>query len=445
MFEQNSDQVVVEPKPDASEPAIFSNYELRSWEFTPRIYKILAGSAIFNLLVVAVFAQTNILTMKGCASPFVGRVCQVLDTVYIGAMLYGTERDYVDVAYERIDLGNADITFIDVSGEGPQLTYPEGYFQLANPEQYAAMVAQADSFDNGFAGLGSTPAPGNELMNTTPRLPRSNPNVVRGREPVSPFEIEGDDEDETPANNNTRRPGGRTTANANTGGDNGDVAQANTNTNTQQEVVIPGSVDINRRPLVDLGNYVNELQQKNEINLQADFVVDAHGTLDKNGRLDPKTFRYVVAKSPDENMISVVQESIEALNVAGYMQYLKDLSGKDFRLQLQQDADNISAVVQSEMESDTRARSIKSAIDLAISIAKTQKNRPDASQNNKDELVLLEGTTVVTDGRRVIIRFNLPKEVAHPMIQRKLAEQAAEAKKPSGNAVINSTSNTAAR
>ncbi|MBA2379849.1 MAG: hypothetical protein H0V76_09790 [Blastocatellia bacterium] len=432
----------MEQKPDATEPAIFEQYEIKPWEFTPRIYKILAGSAILNLLIVAVFAQTNILTMKGCASPFVGRVCQVLDTVYIGAMLYGTERDYVDVAYERIDLGNADITFIDVSGQGPQLTYPEGYFQIANPEQYAALVAQADGLDSGFSPLGPTPPPATDLFKTTPRLPRSNRNIVRGAEPKSPFEIEGD-EDETPTNNNTRRPGRGTTANANTGNNNADVAQANNN--TQTEVVIPTGVDINRRPMVDLGNYVNELQQNNEINLQAEFVVDAQGRLDKDGRLDPKTFRYTVAKSPEENMVSVVQESIEALNVAGYLQYLKDLSGKDLRLQIRQDAENITGIVQSEMESDTRARSIKSAIDLAISIAKTQKTGPNATQNNKDELILLEGTKIETDGRRVIIRFSLPKGVAHPMIQRKLAEQAAEANKPSGNAEVRSDSSTAAR
>src|SRR5690606_23860072 len=84
-----------------SDDVLFDNYEIKTWEMSPRIYKILAVSAAVNLLALVVFAQTNVLTMKGCESPFVGRVCQVLDTVYVGAVLFGTERDYIDAEYER--------------------------------------------------------------------------------------------------------------------------------------------------------------------------------------------------------------------------------------------------------------------------------------------------------------------------------------------------------
>src|SRR5690606_38318060 len=107
------------PVPD--DGVLFNNYEIKTWEMSPRLDKILAASAIFNILAVVVIAQSNLLTMKGCDSPFVGRVCQVLDTVYVGAVLFGTERDYIDVVYDRIDLGSAEITMIDVSNEGPQL------------------------------------------------------------------------------------------------------------------------------------------------------------------------------------------------------------------------------------------------------------------------------------------------------------------------------------
>jgi hypothetical protein len=132
MFEQQSYTPGAEaPQPD--DGVLFRNYEIKPWEMSPRLYKILAASAIFNILAVVVIAQSNLLTMKGCESPFVGRVCQVLDTVYVGAVLFGTERDYIDVEYDRIDLGSAEITMIDVSNEGPQLQYPEGYFQLSEP------------------------------------------------------------------------------------------------------------------------------------------------------------------------------------------------------------------------------------------------------------------------------------------------------------------------
>ncbi|MBL8183532.1 MAG: hypothetical protein JNK51_01300 [Blastocatellia bacterium] len=449
MFEQHLyEQELLAPEPQTGD--LFQNYEIKSWEFSPRIYKILASSVIINVLAFVIIGQTNLLTMKGCDSPFVGRVCQVLDMAYIGAVMFGTERDYVDAAYERIDLGEADITMIDVSGEAPPLSYPEGYFQIANPQEFAMLKAQSENPGSGYLapGIPAGPSSGPNMLSTVPKLPRANPNAVKGDVPKSPFSIE-DDEGETvgKAGNRGRPgklPGDPTNANANV-----DQQVADSNTNSNTPTVNPtdpvSGVEINKRPMVDLGNFVNELQANKEVNLQSEFIVNAQGKLDKNGRLDPKTFRFVEAKSVDENMIAVVKESIEAINVAGYLQYLKDLSGKDFRLQLQQDAENISAVVQSEMETDTRARSVKSAIDLAISIVKTRKTAADADQNDKDDLLLLENAKVEVDGKKVIIRFAVPKAVAHPMIQRKLAEQAAEAKKPSGNAMIKPNDNTAAK
>jgi hypothetical protein len=94
MFEQqlfDTDETVRPVESD--ETGLFGNYEIRSWELSPRIYKILGASAIANLLALLVFAQTSLLTMKGCDSPLVGSVCQALDTVYVGAMLFGTDRE----------------------------------------------------------------------------------------------------------------------------------------------------------------------------------------------------------------------------------------------------------------------------------------------------------------------------------------------------------------
>src|SRR5882724_10450338 len=79
----------------------FYQYELRSWDLGPRVYKILAISGVANLLVFFIFTATPILTMKGCDSPFVSSVCQVLDTMYVGSTIFGTERDYVDAVYDK--------------------------------------------------------------------------------------------------------------------------------------------------------------------------------------------------------------------------------------------------------------------------------------------------------------------------------------------------------
>ena len=453
MFEQESyDKATVQVR-SQPEGELFSRYEIKNWEFSPLIYKILAASAVLHLAVLVFIAQTNVLTMRGCDSPWVGRVCQVVDMAYVGALLYGTEREYVDEAYENIDLGEAEITYIDVTGVTPPLSYPEGYFQIANPVQYAMLRQTAENpaaFQPGF-----TPIPNNDadLLKIQPNPPTANPNAYND-DSSSLFKVE-DSPSASGGFANRKGRGGRIRPgnNVNTAPKNPDaentVADNNTNAQPTPQVTTPtdpiAGVEINKRPMVDLGNWVNEKVEKKEVDLQTQFLVNAKGKLDKNGRLDPKTFSYVTAMSSDEDMVEVVKRSIEALNVAGYLQYLKELSGKDFDLLLQQDADNISAVVQSEMETDRRANSIKTGIDLLISIAKSRKTAADADQNDKDDLMLLENARVETDGKKVVIKFTVPKAVAHPMIQRKLAEQAAANLKPSGLTPTHTENNTAVK
>lgn len=434
---------------DAAEPArpepgdLLYNYELKTWDLNPRIYKILAVSAIANILALVVIAQTNMLTMRGCDSPFVGRVCQVLDTVYVGKVLLGTEREYIDAEYDRIDLGDADITMIDVSNMEAPLSYPEGYFQIANPEQFAAVQAASNNPMMGFTPPGVMPNPtiGPDMLNTQPILPKPNKDAVKGNLPDSLFEVEG----ENPTTANGGRKGGKK---GNTKPD-PDQTASNSNTNTETPKADPtsaiSSVEINKRPMVDLGNYVMELKEKNAVNLESEFVIAARGKLDKTGKLDRSSFRYLNASSSDEKLIEVVKESIEAINVAGYLQYLEQLSGKDLEFLFTQDAENLTALIQSEMESETRAQAVKTWLQIGLDWTRSKKEAEDATQDDKDGLELLKNAKIEVQGKKVVINFAVPKTVAHPMIQRKLAELAAENKKPSGNAVIKRNDNTAAR
>ena len=455
MFEQESyDKATV--RADSQPGELFHNYEIKNWVFSPTMYKLLAFSAILNLAVLGFVAQTNVLTLRGCDSPWVGRVCQVLDMAYVGAMIYGTDREFVDEAYENIDLGEADITFIDVTGDTPPLSYPEGYFQVANPVQFQ-MLKQMEANPAGmpnpiqaYTPPTSTMGGGEpDLLKIQPNIPAANPNAFKDDSSTGLFKV-----DSTPPSSGrvarNKGRGGKIRPDSNTNTIKPDeTTVAGSNTNTQAAPPITSSTDpvagpdINRRPMVDLGNWVNESVEKKEVDLQTEFLVNAKGKLDKDGRLDQKTFQWVQATSPNEKMIEVVKRSIEAINVAGYLQYLKDMSGKDFNFQIQQDADNISAVVLSEMESDTRAKSIKSGLDLAISIAKLKKQAENADQNDKDDLVLLENAKVETDGKRIVLKFVVPKVIAHPMIQRKLAEQAAANLKPSGSGPKHLENNTA--
>jgi len=85
MFEQ--ELYNAEPAEKPQEGDLFYNYERTNWDIGPRIYKILAFSAVLNLAVLGFIAQSDVLTRRGCDSPWVGRVCQVLDMAYVGSGL----------------------------------------------------------------------------------------------------------------------------------------------------------------------------------------------------------------------------------------------------------------------------------------------------------------------------------------------------------------------
>jgi len=120
------------------------------------------------------------------------------------------------------------------------------------------------------------------------------------------------------------------------------------------------------------------------------------------------------------------------MNDSGYLQYLKDLSGKDLTIQITQDDTNVKAVIQSQLESDARAQTVSSGLSFLINFKKQEKESAFADENDKDDLVLLQNAAVKAQGRILMIGFNIPKADLQRMIQRKLAEQRNQPKQPDG-------------
>ncbi len=303
MFEQESYNQELSEVP--THPGdLFHNYEIRNWNFTPRLYKILAGSAIFNILSLFVIASSGMLTTRGCDSPFVGRVCQVLDTVYIGSVLFGTESEFADVDYAKTELEDADVTFVDVTGVTPPLNYPAGYFQLANPEQQFSNVTDPIA-GNGFIAPGipySNPTIGGKgLINTPPITPNANPNAIEGDLPTDPLGTSTDNP--TIPRGRKGRRGGRITdsntiANSNTDPGNSNTNSANPAPGTTAENADEAKEDrfgvfINKRPMrIEAQDSLEKIESQT-VKLDSPFKVVISGTLGPGK--DGKT---IVLKNP---------------------------------------------------------------------------------------------------------------------------------------------------
>ena len=465
------------------EQELFKTYEVKNWDLSARIYKILAASVAVNILALLIFGQTNLLTQKGCDSPLVEKVCQVLDTVYVGSSILTTNKDYIDDPnYEKTELTDADITWIDQTGV-EKFKYPDGYRALANPELMQPQeIPNADgSFPANIPGIpNSTIGGGGNLMNEPQVLPPANSKAVTNL-PDSPFSFGG-------ANPTVKQPKFRQpkpykfpksnnidpTRNNQTLSDSSpnklDLSDKTakkenkpkqTNPTTENNPTIDknepvAGIVINKEPLNNLKVYVNDLQSKNQLNLSSPFSVQAKGKLNKDGKIDSKNFKFTQAKSSDENMVAVVKKSIESINDSGYLQYLSNLSGKDLEFNFNQDGKSLSAVIQSELESDTRANTVSGLLKLAISLSKSKKekaiasmqadNKPEEAQNLQneiDDLEILKNAKITPDGKKVIIEFVVPQDIAAKMIQRKLNEpEKPEVKKQSTAQITDGNKNT---
>ncbi|HNQ14164.1 MAG TPA: hypothetical protein PKM58_01285 [Pyrinomonadaceae bacterium] len=430
---------------------LFTNYELKTWDYSPRIYKILAFSAIFNILAILVVGQSNLLTRKGCDSPLVGKVCTVIDAVYLGGTVLTTTSRTVDEAYTPTELTSDDeVTFINVAD---QLTYPEGYFSLANPESALGQDPTVDL--NGFGTIdnGTNPiAPGipnNPTVNPTnptTKSPLSKPQVLPRQPKGRVVSDLPDDPLGDMTDNPTVNPKDKPTRPRITG-----TPDPKANANKEAEALknldpTNGEVEINRRPLKNLAKKVKDSVGKG-MSLTTPFNVQAKGKLTEEGKIDSKNFNFTKSQG-DERLVEIVKESVAAISDSGYLQYLKLLSGKNLDLQVTQDATGVNATVQSEMESDTRASSVSTLLSFAIGEFKKKKEKAIAEMQNDpakaqevldeiDDLELLKAASVKTDGKKIVLQFFVPQETAAKLIERKLnAPDTPDEKKPNSAAQI---------
>jgi len=266
------------------EKEIFKHYEIKNWNYSPRLYKILGAAAIFNLLTLFVMGQTDMLTTRGCDSPMVSRVCQVIDTIYIGSVLLGEDSEFVSKDYENNELADADITYIDVTGETPPLKYPEGYFALANPDEFAAMQNTDFLMTNPtIPGIPTNPTIQNstDLMSMPQVVPTPNDNAIKGTIPDSPFSFSTNPIGRTPPMKRVRIPKPPKIKNTSPGklpnfeGYTMAENKANTNavkdkTDNPQKPVesdVVKEIEINKKPFEELGDSLNDKLAKKEVYL----------------------------------------------------------------------------------------------------------------------------------------------------------------------------------
>jgi hypothetical protein len=428
---------------------LFESYEIKSWEVSPRLYKILGASVLLNLMFVFVAGQTD-LTQKGCDTPFGSGICQVLNTVYIGSTMLGSDSEYVSKEYVKNELEDADITYIDVSSETPPLKYPEGYFALANPNDFAAMQnTDFSAMPTDMSNFPMSPpvSSSTDLMNTPQVVPTPNNDAVKGTIPDSPFSFGGTNPiAKTPPpyrggkirNYNTKipkiknespktLPSDDELAGKTKDKDVKDKTEEEQSDKKQPEVGSDAvtAVEINKKPLEDFAEAVlakTAVENKEKIDLTKPFMVVMDGVISKDGKFVREKSKYVKSAG-DQEMIDVAKEAIEAIGNSGLLGYLRNLDVEKINFTLIQDDKQIYAIIASDQKTPERANTLTSGFNGLLKSAFLL-DSTGMKKLGDDEKVLLNSAKTSSKDKQFILNFAMPKKDAHDMINRNLEKEA---------------------
>jgi hypothetical protein len=422
-----------------NEKDFLQGYEIKNWEFSPRIYKIMAAAAVFNVLGLLVLAQTNIMSTSACESPFVNRVCSVLDAVYVGSKLMAGEKDYVVKDYNETEIQDADVVWVDSTNAEPQMSYPTGYFEIANRDELAAERLAQEMAENGYNTTPYTPGTippstppaytppsvtrrplpkgrGSSLVNKKPVYPKKKDNITKGK--VDDDLYETDAEEDVADKDNKAEDKDK----------NEDKNPIRDKTVTDSNPVT--EVEINKKPLQDFADNVVDKWAKKEIDLNKQFVVRMVGRIKPDGRLDAKNSKFDTdAEKGDQKMIDLAKGAIEAVGDSGWLTYLKNLGATEIVITVMQNEDNIVARIESPMKTESEARTMASGMNMLLSTTK------QLVKLGEDETKLLNAAKQSTsNGKVFILDLQMTKPEAQEIINRKLNEAwAKKQKEQNGN------------
>ena len=425
---------------NTEETEFLKNYEVKSWAFTPYLYKVLAASVVVNLLFIAIVAQGDLLRTRACDSPFVGKVCQVLDTVYIGSVLLGTDTEYSNYDYEKTMIEDSDdVIFNNLSGTDP-VVYPAGYFALANPEQYQVIDEMNPSA--GFPGSTfpyvAPPAAGfpNSTVNPTITNPTT-PNPIAPNPIAPPIKRGGGVLGKQPKYPKPRKnpianlpdsiDDNATADNGKKTGDDKDktkpeddkaVAQ---DSNKVKSDPVEEKEGFNKQPIEDFGNKYSDLILKKEIDINAPFEVEVTTKLDENGKFIKPVM--TAKEGSDPKMTNLAKEAIAVFSDSKLLKPLYDVGGRDLKIKFAQDKDNLQVIIFTQTASDTRAKTLSSLLGAYL------KAKPP--KEGSDEAELFGKIQQSTQDKNFIINFVIPNDEKSAMIFKNLQKLQEKAKNQS--------------
>lgn len=350
---------------------LLENWEINREPRWPILSRLAAASLVLHAALVA-------------SAIYVPGVRSALNLAYLFS-----DTKYVDEEYNRTAVGErAEI--IDLAHE--KFQYPEGYFSTGavEPDPLAPQIIMEQ------------PAP----VFTPPKpIPTPTPTPTPTPEP-------------TPAASPTPQPSASPSGTA----ADGTVAADKTKEEAEKElnkiaaehnVARPDENKINKRPLKDWLARANELKVKGELDLNGIIEVVIEADRNPQGRLLNAN---VVQKTGDPRLIEVTKDLVSAISDSGALMFLVDPKRPNevqrLRLTIRMDAAEVTAKVESEVESPERAKEMAEGYNGMLALGQL------TTKAEKDESILYKSTKVSYNGKQVTVDFKLPRADAATMLSK---------------------------
>ncbi|GIU82317.1 MAG: hypothetical protein D6687_09220 [Acidobacteria bacterium] len=428
---------------------IFHEYEIKGWKYSDWLYKGIIASVLIHVLSIALISQVDLFGSKACDSPYIGKVCQVLDTVYVATKFLGTDTEFSSREYEKTELTeDLEVTFVDVTD---RFTYPPGYFALAREmsEQNSFSVTENNQIPgiplditqpqtlptpNPNPVIGDLPKP--PSLNDTspkPKRPRNRPlpDFSKRTENKTPDALANIDEKKIPTLNPTQNDiNVASNANPNVNANQSVSQNANQNTNvnadqTAQEKKLEEEKLFNKKPLEDFGIKYGTAILNKELDLNAPFEIEIKANLNEFGKLIDAT--YSAKPESDAKMVEVAKEAISAFSDSQLLRTLYDVGIRSVKITFSQNKEHLQAVITSDAGTPNRASSIRSSVSLIIRGALSNMN-PES-----DEAKLISRAEITSQGNLFVVNFKIPHNEKMELIEKNLRSLQEKQKKPNSD------------
>lgn len=176
---------------------------------------------------------------------------------------------------------------------------------------------------------------------------------------------------------------------------------------------------INRQPLRELGEYIKNKVESNEVDFDKPFKVVLEGVLTNDGRFDREKSKFI-SSDGDAQMVEVAKNAIEAIGDSGVFTYLQNFGGEKIKLTVAQNGETFSTIIESEQKDENRAKTMASGLNMIIEVVKLSDKNGLQKLDESSKIIIDSLQSPKIDGKNVIINFALPKQTFKEMLLRSL-------------------------